>query len=308
MATAATVIPQIGSTASVGRGGRDGDLGVPGGRGALPAAPGDHGREDRQRDLGRGASADVDPGRHVDQLEVRLGDAVGAEVGEHAGAALVARHQADVRHAHLEAAPQRVELVPPVGGDDDGEVARARARVSPPSTATASSPRSRRERDDRGRDRCVADDQDTWCREHGLEEDLDRAPGEARVLRGHRPLLDGDLLPGAGVLADRPVRNDSQEQRLLGLDRLQRIRTHALLRAHPADEAFDRAVCQHEGDVAGLHARRTLCSDDRRGHERLALCGKLLRSPRQIGAHHCGGSGRPCIAAQTRAGVQGMSR
>ena len=94
----------------------------PGAAARSPRRVGDDGREDRERDLGRRAGADVDPGRHVDQLEVRLGDAVGAEVGEHAGATLVARHQADVRHAHLEAAPQRVELVPPVGGDDDGEV------------------------------------------------------------------------------------------------------------------------------------------------------------------------------------------
>ena len=35
--------------------------------------------------------------------------------------------------------------------------------------------------------------------------------------------------------------------------------------------------------------------------------GELLRPPRERVSDHCGGSGRPCIAAQTRAGVQGMS-
>jgi hypothetical protein len=29
--------------------------------------------------------------------------------------------------------------------------------------------------------------------------------------------------------------------------------------------------------------------------------------PDLVGGRHCGGSGRPCIAAHTRAGVHGMS-
>ena len=40
-------------------------------------------------------------------------------------------------------------------------------------------------------------------------------------------------------------------------------------------------------------ARRALRAHDRRGHERRALGGELLRSPRQGGGHHCGGSGAP---------------
>src|SRR5207342_2289945 len=67
------------------------------------------------------------------------------------------------------------------------------------------------------------------------------------------------------------------------------------------------AVAQHERDVPGLHARRTLRAYDCSGHEHCALGDELLCSPRHGGAHHCGGSARPCIAAQTRAGVQGMS-
>ena len=39
----------------------------------------------------------------------------------------------------------------------------------------------------------------------------------------------------------------------------------------------------------------------------LALVGELPRPPGHGRGHHCGGSGRPCMAAQTRAGVQGMS-
>ena len=80
-----------------------------------------------------------------------------------------------------------------------------------------------------------------------------------------------------------------------------------MLGTRAADEALDRAVGEHERSHAGLGARRALRVHDGRGHERLALSGELLRAAREGRGHHCGGSGRPCIAAHTRAGVQGMS-
>ena len=91
------------------------------------------------------------------------------------------------------------------------------------------------------------------------------------------------------------------------LDGLQRVEAHGVLRAVAADEALDRPVRVHEPDAARLHARRSLHAHDRRHHERRALRGELLRPSCELGSDHCGGSGRPCIAAQTRAGVQGMS-
>ncbi len=68
---AATVIPQIGSMASVGSGRRGG--GARGARGRcrcgslFPTAHGDDAREDRQRDLAGGLGADVEAGGDVDQ-------------------------------------------------------------------------------------------------------------------------------------------------------------------------------------------------------------------------------------------------
>ena len=86
-----------------------------------------------------------------------------------------------------------------------------------------------------------------------------------------------------------------------------RVQANAVLRAHAADEPFDRAVGVHEPGAARLDARRALHAHDGRDHERRALGGELLRPPDELVCDHCGGSGRPCIAAQTRAGVQGMS-
>ena len=104
-----------------------------------------------------------------------------------------------------------------------------------------------------------------------------------------------------------PSATTTQQERLLGLDRLQRVEPHGVLRADAADEALDRPVRVHEPDAPRLHAGRTLHAHDGRHHERLTLRGELLRPPCERGSDHCGGSGRPCIAAQTRAGVQGMS-
>ena len=80
-----------------------------------------------------------------------------------------------------------------------------------------------------------------------------------------------------------------------------------MLRADAADEALDRPVGLHQPDVPRFDARRRLHAHDGCDHERRVLRGELLRPPRERVSDHCGGSGRPCIAAQTRAGVHGMS-
>ena len=86
-------------------------------------------RQDRERDLGGRARADVETGGHVDARELLLGHAVAAQLGEHAGAALRAGDEADVGQAGLEAAAERVQLVAAVGGDDQREVAGPRLEV-----------------------------------------------------------------------------------------------------------------------------------------------------------------------------------
>ena len=146
------------------------------------------------------------------------------------------------------------------------------------------------EREDRGRDRRVAHDEHPGSREHRLEEDLDGASGEARVLGRHGSLLDFDLATGGRIFAGWPVGNDAQQNCLLGLKRFQRVHANALLRAHAADEPLDRPVAEDECHISRLDARRALRADDRRGHERRARCCELPCSLREGLGHHCGGT------------------
>ena len=312
LATAATVIPQIGSTASggAGAGAGSGARGARAGSNAavcFPRRTADHGREDRERDLGRRLGADVDAGGHVDAIEVLLGNAVGTQVGEHARAALAAGHEGDVRNAGLEPAAKDVQLVAAVRRDDEREIALRRLGT-PALHRDDVQPELRAERSHRAPPIGVSPTTRTRGRgEQRLEEHLDRATGQARVLDRRRSLLVGSLPTDAVLLAGRSVGKYPQQQRLSALDRQQGVRADALLRAHAAHEALDRAVVEHERDVARLHARRALRANDRGDNERRALRCELLR-PRRHGADgHWGGSARPCIAAQTRAGVQGMS-
>ena len=200
-----------------------------------------------------------------------------------------------------------MQLVAPVRGHHQRQVVRAGASSSSPATATASRPSSAPSRSEGAGDRRVAHHEHARRAYHGLEEDLDRPAGQARVLDRHRALLARDLPALGADLGLVAEREDPQQQRLSALDRLQGVGAHAVLRAGAADEALDRPVAEHERDVPGLHARRALRADHGRGHERLAPLGELARPPGHGLRHHCGGSARPCIAAQTRAGVQGMS-
>ncbi len=149
--TAATVMPQIGSTASLG-------VAAAAGAGAAAAAAllvadGDDPGQDRERHLGRGAGADVEPGGDVDAGQLLVRHAVAAQLCEHAGAAARAGHQADVGHARLQAAPQRVQLVAAVRGDHQRQVAR---RGSSPSPSAIDVAELGAEPQQRGGDRRVA--------------------------------------------------------------------------------------------------------------------------------------------------------
>ena len=95
-------------------------------RGGAAVSHGDDPGQDRERDLGRRAGADVEAGRHVDPGQQLVRHAVAAQLGQHAGAALGARHQADVRQARLEAAAQRVQLVAAVRGHHQRDLVAVR--------------------------------------------------------------------------------------------------------------------------------------------------------------------------------------
>ena len=122
--TAATVIPQIGSTATSAAWRRPGAAC----RRAAPSrdAPDDPG-EDRQRDLRR-ACARRCRARRARRCARAAPSATPSPRSSPstAGAALAAGDQADVGQPGLEAAAQRVQLVAAVRGDDEREVARPR--------------------------------------------------------------------------------------------------------------------------------------------------------------------------------------
>ena len=135
----------------------------------------------------------------------------------------------------------------------------------------------------RARDRRIADDQDAGRRQHRLEEDLDRAARQARVLDGHGALLGrerlglDDLSLAIGHLALGRVGQDLQEHRLTRLDRLQRVHAHAVLGTDAAHESLDRAVAEHECDITRTRARRALRAHDGGGHERDAASSEARR-------------------------------
>ena len=134
-----------------------------------------------------------------------------------------------------------------------------------------------------------------------LEEDLDRPAAQARV--GD---LDGAFLRGAGRFSGQ----HPQQEGFLGGQDLQAVLAHRLLHAVSAHKAVDLSAGQHQGGVPGVGARRMLGADHRGMDERLAAAGEFIGPGGQGscgGGHQIGGLARPCMAAQTRAGVQGMS-
>ena len=185
VSTAATVMPQTGSTA---RGRRRLERRRPARSGCADApAPGDDLGQDRQRDLRR-RSARRCPGRPgCAPGRRRAGPAASpASSVEHRAAAPAAgdqrRRTGRPRRAR---ASSTVDLVPAVRGDDD-------ARPRPPTRSAVDRrrpgsrhPRRRAPTSARG-DRAVAVHQHQRRRHHRVEEDLQGAAGQARVVHGQR--------------------------------------------------------------------------------------------------------------------------
>ena len=176
---------------------------------------------------------------------------------EHRGAALAAGHEPDVADAGLERRPAgsrarrgRARRRPAPRSSADGTGDRHRRRDRRPRRA-----RARAEPQQRRDDRRVAGDDHPRRRQERLEEHLDRAARQARVLDGDRAFVVGDLVTGRRgsgwvgfrrhvrrvLSSPRAVGQDPQQQRLAALDRLERVQAHAVLRADAADEPLDRS-------------------------------------------------------------------
>ena len=104
-------------------------------------------------------------------------------------------------------------------GGNDREIVRPQLEV-PAAHRDNLQPEFRAEPVQCPRDRRVALDQDPGRAQDRLEEDLDRAAGQARVLHGHGAVLAGNLLIGrsGALLAEG---QDPQQHRLAALDGLQ---------------------------------------------------------------------------------------
>jgi hypothetical protein len=76
-----------------------------------------------------------------------------------------------------------------------------------------------------------------------LEEDLETAAGQARVVHGHHVVAGSDII--------RRWR-DSHESRLPGREHLKRLGPHRRFRAIAADEPVDLTVSEYQGRIAWL--------------------------------------------------------
>ena len=114
---------------------------------------------------------------------------------------------------------------------------------------------------ERPRDRRRADDDDPRCGELRLEEDLERAAAEARVV------LDDRTLDRVLAIAAPVARHEAQQQRLAGLEHAQRVQPDGRLGADAADEPIDRPVGEHDGGVARANAGRPSRAHDGGDHE-----------------------------------------
>ena len=239
--------------------------------------------EDRQGDLLRRPRTDVQPGRRVHALLERVVDIEGVE---HRPTPLGARDQADVGDARIERVDERLLLVEPVRGDDDG-VGRAHLRQRPGLDLVAEGGAHHGQR---LRDRTVTDDADRRGGQHRLHEDLQGPAGQAGVVH------DGL----AGLLRLR-LRRDPQQDGGSGLERREPLRSHRRLRALAADEPLDRAVGEDDRLVPRLGRRRALREHHAGVHERDPVgakrLGPLVHCPRGH-VDQCPSTRRPCLHAR----------
>ena len=112
-----------------------------------------------------------------------------SSAAEHRGTAPPAGHQPDVRHACPQRCRQHRLLVPPVRRDDH-RAQRRPASGSPASAGRASYPSAAPRSTSAARDRRRPVHEHQRRRQHRLQEDLQRAAGQAGVGDRHRALAD----------------------------------------------------------------------------------------------------------------------
>ena len=198
------------------------------------------------------------------------------------------------------AAPEREQLVAAVRRDDQGEVAGARGDAVGPVRVRRRRAQLGADPHHRARDRRSPPTTSTrGAGTTGSRKTSIAPPDRHGFCTVTAPSSTWSATP---VLGER---QDPQQHGLAALDRLQGVGADAVLGARAADEPLDRAVGQHQRDVARPHARGPLGADDRGRHERRALRGELLRPPDMaafiIAAAPGGPASRPTRARGCRA-------
>ena len=252
-----------------GRGGRGRDGGLPSTRrSARRGAPRRSAARIESAISAGGARADVEPGRDVDARSSSSAHAVGAQLGEHAGAALGWR-PGRRRGRPPRGRAQRVQLVAPVRGDDEREVAGRRLSVARRRRRRRRGRARRRSRRPPG-DRRLADDEHPRRGQHGLEEDLDRAAGEARVLRRsrRRPRWRSRRPSGPSPRRSGRIRSSTASPVCERLQRSRRARCARRRRRRRSPRSSRRRARARRRPPRRWSA---LGAHDRRRHERLAL-------------------------------------
>ncbi len=231
---------------------------------------------DRHGHLHRRTGTDVETRRRVHLGAELIGD---VQFGHDRRTAPRAGHESDVRHTHPQRRLEDPLLIAAVRGDHNRRRVRRQLRF-----------RFRGEVDrvpggfghggERPGDRRRAVDMQEGRRQDGLQEDVERATGQAGVADDDEALR---RFRGRGARLVR--RCDSQQGRLAVVEQTKALDPDGRLGAHAADETLDRAVGQHDRAVARLRRRRPLSPDDRGEDKRGALGAQPVRPRQQVCAH-----------------------
>ena len=231
------------------------------------------------RDLARRARADVEAGRHVDPGELLVGHAVAAQLRQHAGAALRA-----ARRGRRTAAPPRARGAACAARRGRARRRRARgrraagrgARRRPRRPSKPSSPPTRTSARAIG----VSPDHEHPRRgQHRLEEHLDRAAREARVLHGDRAVVAGHVVRRAAVRPRRTAGSAAAPPRRSRIACSAYARTLCSAQSPPTKPSIVPSA-EHERDVAGLR-RWSAAARARRSRSRTARPGRRAPAARR---------------------------
>ena len=233
-----------------------------------PLAPADLDQpgEDRDRDLGRALRADVDPRGCVDLGQpLRIGAEV-LKLPDDRGPALLGGDEADVGDAGVKRRPAaRASSSRPWAATTS---ARSPIDGSPPATHRQAELAA--EPAERADDRRVPGDDDPRHRQHRLEEHLEGAAGQARILNRHGAVLATDLLGQRRILflvaPGRPRRAGSatapaSRSPSPGASRAERCAAHRRRRRSPrSSRPRGRAPHPRASTLVGRSTRTTVAT------------------------------------------------